>query len=143
METVICKEPIVAVIALIKDAQGRVLVQKRGLDYIPAAFGIWEFPGGGIEFGETPEEAIKREVKEEIGCEVEIVRLLPYAHTNTWDRADDKKIQVIVLCYECRIVSGIPTPSHTEVTEIKWCTKEEAARLHLMPGNLKYIEMAI
>ena len=135
------QEPIVAVIALIRNEDGNVLVQRRGLDYIPAAQGLWEFPGGGIEFGEMPVEALKREVMEEIGCEVEVVRLMPYVHSNIWDCVDGKTIQVIVLCYECRIVRGIPTPSHSEVTEIKWCTKEEVAQLKLMPGNLKFIEM--
>lgn len=130
----------VAAIALIRDEQGRILIQKRKLTYLPETFDKWEFPGGGVEFGETPEQAVQREVQEEIGCEVEVLRMLPRVVSNFWKREDGVKVQALVLCFECQIVSGIPTASHWEVGEIRWCTKEELSTLDLLPGNQTFVE---
>jgi len=58
------------VYAVVRDSKGRILVMKRREPK------IWEFPGGGIEWGETPEEAVKREVLEETGLKIKGIKLL-------------------------------------------------------------------
>lgn len=134
---------VVAAIALIRDEQGRILAQKRKLTYLPEAFDKWEFPGGKVEFGEIPEQTVQREVKEEIGCEVEVLRMLPKVVSNFWKREDGVRIQALVICFECRITSGTPTASHWEVGEIRWCTKEEMASLDLLPGNQSFVALIV
>ena len=65
----------VGVGAIIVDNQGRLFLSKRG----PQAKnerGLWEFPGGSVEFGETLAEALKREMREEYGSEIEVGELL-------------------------------------------------------------------
>ena len=58
------------VIGLIKNQCGNILLQKRIDALIPAANEKWEFPGGRVEFGELPEEALVREAREEVGCTI-------------------------------------------------------------------------
>ena len=65
------------VIAIITNDQKDILLAKRHEPEAKHAHDKWEFIGGGIEFGEELEDAVKREVKEEAGVEVKIVRLLP------------------------------------------------------------------
>lgn len=132
---------IVAAIALIRGADGKILVQKRNLTYIPAAYGKWEFPGGTVDYGEDPYDALRREVEEEIGCKIEIKRLLPYIKSNIWKQDNGVLSQAIVFCFECVITSGVPQPAHREVLEVKWCTKEEALKLDLLPGNDEFIKL--
>lgn len=132
---------IVAAIALIRDQDGKILVQRRNLTYIPKAYGKWEFPGGTVEYGESPYDTLHREVEEEIGCKIEIKRLLPQVKYNIWEQDNGVIAQAIVLCFECVIVDGIPQPSHREVLEIRWCTSAEALELDLLPGNDEFIKL--
>ncbi|MEK9173722.1 MAG: NUDIX domain-containing protein, partial [Patescibacteria group bacterium] len=67
----------IVVIGLIKNEKGEILLQKRLDPLIPAAHEKWEFPGGRIDFGESPEEALIRETREEVGCGIRIQQLLP------------------------------------------------------------------
>jgi len=89
--------------AVILDPQGRILLVKLTYQRIHP----WGLPGGSLEYGETPEEGIRREVREETGWEIEIERLL---FVKTWppDR--------VGLYYICRIVEGEFQPSD-EVSE--------------------------
>ncbi|NTU55512.1 MAG: NUDIX domain-containing protein, partial [Anaerolineales bacterium] len=89
--------------AVILDPQGRILLVKLTYQRIHP----WGLPGGSLEYGETPEEGIRREVREETGWEIEIERLL-FVKTWTPDR--------IGLYYVCRILDGEFQPSD-EVSE--------------------------
>lgn len=131
----------VAAIALIRDGKGNILIQKRNDLTIPDAHSKWEFPGGGVEYGESPEQTLRRECKEEIGCEVKIERLLPRVYTNYWKKSDGSSFQVILVCYLCSIVAGTPLPSNDEVSEIRWCAPDEVMQLPMLPGNAEFIKL--
>ena len=77
-----------AVVGLIRDRTGKILLQKRVDPNIPGTHEKWEFPGGKIEFGEMPQDALTRECREEIGCVVKIQRLLPVVQSK---HIDNKK----------------------------------------------------
>ena len=142
MESLKEKQVFVAM-ALIRNEEGKILLQKRVDVKNPESHGKWEFTGGGIEFGETPEYALQRECKEEIGCTVEIIRLLPCVYSKIWDEKEGGKTQVLICCYEARIIEGVPKPSDGEVSEVRWCNKEEILELDTLCGvkeSLKYIE---
>lgn len=136
------KRQLVVVIGLITDRKGNVLLQKRADTRIPTADGKWEFPGGRIEYGESPETAIARECKEEVGCDIRIKRLLPSVQSNMWPRSDRDRQHVLVFCYEAEIISGTPHPSDTKVSEVRWFTKDEAAVLDTLPGIMDFIRMS-
>jgi len=137
------QEQKVIAVALIRNKEGKILVQKRVDSLIVKADGKWEFPGGVVEFNETPEQAVVRECKEETNCTIEIVRTLPLCHTKIWQRTDGVTLQVFVWFFEATHVEGEPKPLDKKVSEVMWCTKEEAFLLDSLPGlqeSLRYIE---
>lgn len=93
---------------------------------------LWEFPGGKIELEESPTEALKRELSEELGIEAEIGRLL-HAGTHTYG-----KNGIILLFYEVKYWKGPIKPQHH--TDLKWCTAEEIHQLPLPEANKKMLE---
>lgn len=93
----------VGVGACILNDAGEVLLAQRG----PLAKnerGTWEIPGGGVEFGETLEVALKREMLEELGVEIEVISLLQvYDHI-----LPEEKQHWVSPTFVCRIISGEP-----------------------------------
>ncbi len=97
-------EPLLVVAAALVDRDGRVLVQQRPAGK-PMA-GLWEFPGGKMEPGETPEAALIRELAEELGIGVSAACLAPatFASEALGGR------HLILLLYACRKWEGVPEP---------------------------------
>jgi 8-oxo-dGTP diphosphatase len=95
-------KPLIVVAAALIDADGRILVQQRPADKSMA--GLWEFPGGKVESDETPEAALIRELREELGIETQTSCLAPagFASEALGDR------HLILLLYICRKWRGIP-----------------------------------
>jgi 8-oxo-dGTP diphosphatase len=101
---------LVSAVALV-DADGRVLVQQRAHG---ALAGLWEFPGGKIEDGETPAIALIRELREELGIDVEAACLAPAAFAS--EPLGDRHL--LLLLHVCRKWKGIPQP--LEAAALKW-----------------------
>jgi 8-oxo-dGTP diphosphatase len=100
---------------------GNILIIKRaGSDQVGA--GTWEFPGGKLEFGETLEQALMREVKEEVGIDITVEKIA-YASSFLTDPAR----QVIIIAYHCRTEHEKITLSE-EHTDYLWASKGELAR---------------
>src|SRR3989344_2206677 len=94
------------VIGMVRNEKGQLLIAKRIDPDFPTANDKWEFVGGKIHFNESPEQAVLREVEEETGLKVEIVRLLPKVFSNSWKKVDGSEHQTFLLCYECKIIGG-------------------------------------
>ena len=118
-----------------------MLLRKRLDPLIPEADEKWELPGGRVEYGENPEETAKREFIEEVGCEIRIKKLIPFAQSSVWARTDSKEQQVIVLCYEAEIINGTPSVQDKKVAEVAWFSKEEILSLDILRGINKFIEL--
>lgn len=114
----------IGVFAIITDSENRVLVCQRH-DY-----DLWNLPGGGMEQGESPWEAIKREVKEEIGVEVAVHRLV-----GIYSKPDKNEI---VFVFTCSISNGTPSLSD-EVKEINYFTLEELPK-NTVPKQVERIK---
>ena len=97
--------------ALLRD--GRVLAARRTTP--AAAAGRWEFPGGKVEPGESPESALVREVREELGCEVEVAGWL----SGAVPVGERHELTVALV----RMVAGEPAP--TEHDRIRWLGPDE------------------
>ena len=114
---------IVASIALI-DANNQILIAKRPNK--KHLSGFWEFPGGKVEKGESPENALVREVKEEINIDINNKCIAPL----TFSEFDYKKFHLLLLLYVCRRWEG--EPISMEKNEIKW-VKANTLRQYKMP----------
>ena len=117
--------PVVA--AALIDADGRVLVQQRPPGKQMA--GLWEFPGGKIEAGETPETALIRELAEELGISVAASCLAPatFASEALGDR------HLILLLYICRKWTGLPCA--LDATAIRWVRIADLYDLPMPPAD--------
>lgn len=117
----------VGVGAAIFDQNGRLFITKRGKK-AKNERGKWEIPGGSVEYGETLEQALKREILEECGVEIEVLDLLglcdhiiPEDHQH-W----------VSPTFICKITKGTPTIIEPEKCDkIGWFTIEEAEKLPL------------
>ncbi len=106
----------VAACALL-DADGRILIAKRPEG--KAMAGLWEFPGGKIEPGETPEQAVVRELREELSVEPCERCLHPFAFVS--HPYDD--FHIVMPLFLCRTWDGFPHPN--EGQELAWVRKEK------------------
>lgn len=129
----------VIVLGAVRDPAGRVLVAKRVDASVPDAAGKWEFVGGKVDFGETPEHALLREVAEESGLSVKIKRLLPKIFTKVWLTDLGQKLQVFLLTYECEVIAGELSNSRVsdEIGELAFVTLDELRALDALPNVLE------
>lgn len=111
------------VAAALVDDEGRILVQRRPEGV--ASAGLWEFPGGKIEPGETPEAALVRELSEELGIMVDPASLAPacFASEPLGDR------HLVLLVYLCRRWQRRPRP--LQATALQWVRPAELHALDM------------
>lgn len=115
---------VLVVACALVDADRRVLIAQRPEGKQLA--GLWEFPGGKVEAGETPEVALIRELREELGIETKEACLAPLSFaSHTYE-----DFHLLMPLYVCRKWQG--TPLSTEHTAIKW-VRPQALRDYPMP----------
>ncbi len=124
------KRVFVSAVALI-DADGRVLLAKRPEGKTLA--GLWEFPGGKVEDGETPEAALIRELKEELGIDVTQSCLAPL----TFASHAYETFHLFMPLYICRRWKGIP--QGLEGQELKWVHARDLRSMPMPPADLPLI----
>jgi 8-oxo-dGTP diphosphatase len=120
--------PYLAVSAAIFRA-GRVLIVRRATPPL----GIYTLPGGGVELGETLEEAVIREVREETGLAIEPLALAGYREVIMRDDAGKIERHFVVLPFAARYVSG-DIALNAELTEAEWRLPEELSGLKTTAG---------
>lgn len=111
----------------------KVLVGQRPPGHTLA--GQWEFPGGKIEKGESPEQALKRELLEELGIEVEVGPLrLAASHTYG-------EISILIMFYDVQFWKG--EPKLQQHTELRWISPKDFKDLSIPDANRKIIDRLI
>ena len=117
------------VAAIITDASGRIFATQRGYgewkDW-------WEFPGGKIEPGETPEEALRREIREELDIDITVGRLLATVEY------DYPAFHLSMQCYLCTLPAG--TPRLLEHEDARWLTREDLDSVRWLPADESIIK---
>jgi 8-oxo-dGTP diphosphatase len=125
--------PLFVVAAALINLDGNVLVQKRPRSKTMA--GLWEFPGGKVEAGETPEAALVRELDEELGILVSSASLSPvgFATEPLGER------HLILLLYSCINWDG--TPKALDADALLWINPAKLPTLAMPPADVPLIEL--
>lgn len=108
---------------------GKIFVTQRGYGKFK---GGWEFPGGKIEQGETPEQALEREIKEELDIEVETGNLFDVVE---YDYPD---FHLTMYCFLCTIKSGEPVLKEHKAS--RWLTGESIDSVNWLPADIELIK---
>lgn len=124
-------KPVPVVAAVITDDAGRVLLAQR-----PAHKHLalkWEFPGGKVEPGETPEAALARELREELGIAIDTLRPLPrFTH-------DYGSVVIAMMPFACRLAAGSRAPHPHEHIALAWVTLADLDTYDLAPADLPIV----
>jgi len=116
-------------VAVIRNDQEQILIDRRLQKGVMG--GLWEFPGGKIEPGETLEECIKREIYEELGIDIEVgEHLITVEHVYT-------HLHVTLTVHHCRHITGVPQP--LECDEVRWVNLDELEQFSFPEANIQII----
>ena len=116
------------VAAVIRD-NDRIFATQRGYGNYK---GWWEFPGGKIEAGETPQEALKREIREELDTLVEVGDLVACVEY------DYPEFHLSMDCFWCTVVEGRLTLNEAE--DARWLSKDSLMSVKWLPADLEVLE---
>lgn len=123
------KKIVNVVAAIIRDSD-RIFATQRGYGDFK---GGWEFPGGKVEQGETSEEALAREIKEELDTDIEVEDLIDTVEY------DYPTFHLSMKCYWCKIISGDLVLKEHEAA--RWLTKDELYSVDWLPADIALIEI--
>lgn len=118
------------VVAAVIESGGKYFATQRGYGEFKD---WWEFPGGKIEPGETPEEALQREIREELETEISVDR-----HLATVDY-DYPSFHLHMACYICHVATG--NLHLVEAEDARWLAKEELDSVEWLPADKEVIEI--
>jgi 8-oxo-dGTP diphosphatase len=121
----------IPVVCALIERDGLVLVAQRPANkHLPLK---WEFPGGKVEPGESPESAIVREIKEELGCDIVLVRALP-----TFDH-DYVAVTIAMIPFVCCLTPASPEPQLNEHMALQWVKPEALSAIDLAAADLPVV----
>jgi 8-oxo-dGTP diphosphatase len=116
--------PLIVTAAIIRDGDA-VLITRRPPESRHG--GMWEFPGGKLDAGESPQECLSREILEELGLEVAVESIFEIAyHRYEWG-------PVLILAFECRVLNG--EIRHIGISDHRWVSPEEMRLYDILPAD--------
>lgn len=119
----------IEVVASIIHQDGKILATQRGYGDFK---GLWEFPGGKMEPGETPEEALHREIREELNIDISVEK-----HICTVEH-DYPNFHLTMHCFWCSIVQGEPVLN--EHQSARWLEKTEWESVEWLPADIVVVK---
>ena len=119
----------IRVVAAVIKENGKIFATQRGYGELK---GGWEFPGGKIEAGEKPQEALQREIREELDTQIEVGELI-----NTIEY-DYPSFHLSMDCFWCKIIKGNLVLKEHEAS--KWLGREELDSVDWLPADVTLIE---
>ncbi len=141
MNTEKIRKQFIIVKCLVVDKLGRILFVRRQMEEHKEAHNKWEFPGGKVEFSETPEDTAVRETKEESGYDVEIDYLLPKILSSKWE-SEESEAQKILICYVGQLIGGEQRLGDHGVNEIRWFSGDNIpSDSECLPGTIDFFKL--
>jgi 8-oxo-dGTP diphosphatase len=128
------KKPVMVVIGIIKKENQYLLTKRRSPK---SEFNKWQFPGGGLEFCERIEAAVKRELKEETGVDAKIIKRLDRVFEIIREKDNFHGVFFVYLCE--MIDENQKIKINSEASEYGWFTKEEILQLDSLEGTKEMI----
>ena len=122
------------VAGLIVDERGQVLISQRRADQ--ALGGLWEFPGGKIEPGEAPADALARELVEELGAAVDVGQVWEVLHH------EYPTFELLMIVYRCRLRAG-ETARAVEVADLRWVAATDLPAADILPADRPLVERLV
>ena len=119
----------IRVVAAVIRSEDKIFATARGYGEFK---GQWEFPGGKIELGETPQEALAREIQEELDVKIEVGDLIDTIEY------DYSSFHLSMNCFWCNITEGEITLKEAE--EARWLSKDELYSVDWLPSDMELIE---
>ena len=132
------ERPILGVCAIIEDG-GRVLLVERGQEPLN---GTWSLPGGAVEVGERLKDAIRREVREETGLEVEPVSVAEVFERIMLDAAGRTEYHYVLIDYLCKVTGG-ELRAASDASRAVWVPRQELSAYRITEGTLAVIEKVL
>jgi 8-oxo-dGTP diphosphatase len=124
----------VVVAAAVIIEEGRVLLTQRKSGTHLA--GAWEFPGGKVEAGEDPRDALARELHEELGIETTAGEVVDV----TFHRYEEAQKAVLLLFFEAKRTAGSAQPRALDVAAFKWATRADLDPAHFPPADVAVLD---
>ena len=119
--------------AVIRGVDGRVLIARRPDDKHQG--GLWEFPGGKVEPGESPEDAVHREIREELGVAVELGEELAGPDDGAWWLSD----RYVMRLWLARVTAGEPRPL-VEHDDLRWLPRGQWLTVPWLDADVRIVE---
>lgn len=140
------KGPLLVSAAVIENECGEILIARRP-DHHKLAGGLWEFPGGKVEPGENPETTVIREIREELGLEIELLENQPKPYsvnsyvyqTGSQGASLDPQIHIVLLLYRAKVRSPYAVVLN-DVSEVKWVSRDVKPQLDFAPADLAFVD---
>ncbi|MEK4760824.1 8-oxo-dGTP diphosphatase MutT [Viridibacillus sp. FSL E2-0187] len=124
------KKTVHVVGAIIENEEKEIFCALRSPEMSLANY--WEFPGGKIEAGETPQQALEREINEEFSCKIEVGQKV---EDTTYEY---EKVIVRLETYMAKIIHGVPTIS--EHADAQWVQRQNLSQLDFAPADIPAVE---
>jgi len=125
------KQVIRVVVAVIEHRNRYLITQRTESAVLPL---LWEFPGGRVEPGESDQQALRRELRERIGAEIEICNKMG-EHIHEYDRYD-----VHLLMFSCALAAGGPAPEPRAVRDVRWVNSDDLSSYAFPPADQKTMD---
>lgn len=133
------KKSIVVILGIIKNKKGEVLLSLRDDPKFPGAHLKWDLIGGKNEMGESLEQTLCREIKEETNLKIKVEKFLSKTICKNWDLPGYFQ-HTLLFCYECQKISGKLKSNDKKIKELKWVKIEDAFKMDLIFSAREYLE---
>ncbi len=130
-------QPIVGVGGIVLDAE-RVLLVKRGREPLK---GIWSIPGGKLELGETLREGVRRELREEVGLEVDVLEMVEILDRISLDAEGRVAYHFVLIDFLCESTAGVAR-ADDDAAAVAWVARDRVSEYETTEGAPAVIEKA-